>query len=130
MGRCRAGQGFTNMPLYEYECLKCGERFELIRKFSDVPVVVHSPNGGSECDGAVRKLLAAPAIQFKGSGWYVTDYGKGGQKPDQTKDEGSSNKDAKSEESKPAKSSDNSSDSSGAATTKPKGSGASAAAAS
>lgn len=69
------------MPLYEYECLKCGERFEIIQKFSDDPVKVHTENGGSSCDGAVRKLLAAPAIQFKGSGWYVTDYGKGGKKP-------------------------------------------------
>lgn len=69
------------MPLYEYECLKCGERFEIIQKFSDDPVRVHTENGGSSCDGAVRKLLAAPAIQFKGSGWYVTDYGKGGKKP-------------------------------------------------
>lgn len=130
MGRCQACQCTSSMPLYEYECLKCGERFELIRKFSDAPVVVHSPNGGSECDGAVRKLLAAPAIQFKGSGWYVTDYGKGGQKPDQTKDEGSSKKDAKSEESKPAKSSGDSSDSASAETAKSKGRGSSAAAAS
>jgi putative FmdB family regulatory protein len=118
------------MPLYEYECLKCGERFELIRKFSDAPVVVHSPNGGSECDGTVRKLLAAPAIQFKGTGWYVTDYGKGGQKPDHTKDEGSSKKDSKSEDSKPAKSSGASSDSASAAKANAKGSGNSAAAAS
>ncbi|MDE0621635.1 MAG: zinc ribbon domain-containing protein, partial [Bryobacterales bacterium] len=56
------------MPLYEYECLKCGERFELIQKFSDAPLTVCSQNGGSQCDGAVRKLLSAPAIQFKGSG--------------------------------------------------------------
>ena len=118
------------MPLYEYECLKCGERFELIRKFSDEPVLVHSPNGGSDCDGTVRKLLAAPAIQFKGSGWYVTDYGKGGQKPNQSNDEGASKKDAKSDDSKSAKSSDTASGAATANAAKPKDSGASAAAAS
>ena len=69
------------MPLYEYECSKCGGRFELIQKFSDDPVRVHSEGANSPCDGSVRKLLAAPAFQFKGSGWYVTDYGKGGKKP-------------------------------------------------
>ncbi len=69
------------MPLYEYECLKCGERFEIIQKFSDKILSVHTEQGDSPCNGEVRKLLAAPAIQFKGSGWYVTDYGKGGKKP-------------------------------------------------
>ncbi|MDE0108643.1 MAG: zinc ribbon domain-containing protein [Bryobacterales bacterium] len=109
------------MPLYEYECLKCGERFELIQKFSDAPLTVCSQNGGSQCDGAVRKLLSAPAIQFKGSGWYVTDYGKGGKKPEQARDEGSPKKDAKSDESKPAKSSESSTSSASAASVKPKG---------
>lgn len=71
------------MPLYEYECSKCGDRFEIIQKFSDEPVRIHSEDGESSCDGAVRKLLAAPAIQFKGTGWYVTDYGKGGKRPPQ-----------------------------------------------
>jgi len=60
------------MPLYEYECLKCGNRFEHIQKFSDALLTVHD-----DCGGELRKLLSAPAIQFKGSGWYVTDYGKG-----------------------------------------------------
>jgi putative FmdB family regulatory protein len=64
------------MPLYEYECQKCGERFEQIQKFSDPPVKKHEG-----CGGKVRKLLSAPAIQFKGTGWYVTDYGRAG-KPD------------------------------------------------
>lgn len=117
------------MPLYEYECLKCGERFELIQKFSDAPLTVCSQNGDSECDGAVRKLLSAPAIQFKGSGWYVTDYGKGGQKPEQAKDEGSPKKDAKSDESKPTKSSENSASPASAASAKSKGGGESASAA-
>lgn len=69
------------MPLYEYECRKCGERFEIIQKFSDDPVTAHAEYRESPCNGPVRKLLAAPAIQFKGTGWYVTDYGKGGKKP-------------------------------------------------
>ena len=66
------------MPLYEYECLQCGERFEEIRKFSDPPLTEHE-----ECGGELRKLLSAPAIQFKGTGWYVTDYAK---KSDGSKD--------------------------------------------
>lgn len=117
------------MPLYEYECLKCGERFEVIQKFSDAPLTACSQNVGSQCDGAVRKLLAAPAIQFKGSGWYVTDYGKGGQKPEQARDEGSPKKDSKSDDSKPAKSSESSASSASAASSKPKGGGESASAA-
>jgi putative FmdB family regulatory protein len=59
------------MPLYEYECESCGHRFERIQKFSD-PLVETCPT----CGGPVRKLLSSPAIQFKGSGWYITDYAK------------------------------------------------------
>ncbi len=59
------------MPLYEYECDDCGHRFELIRKFSDQPVSVCPA-----CAGRVRKLVSSPAIQFKGTGWYVTDYAR------------------------------------------------------
>ena len=60
------------MPLYEYECPDCG-LFERMQKFSD-PVLTACPT----CDKPVEKLLSAPAIQFKGTGWYVTDYaGKG-----------------------------------------------------
>ena len=59
------------MPLYEYECEACRHRFERIQKFSDPPVE-QCPN----CEGKVRKLLSSPAIQFKGSGWYITDYAK------------------------------------------------------
>jgi putative FmdB family regulatory protein len=61
------------MPLYEYECLKCGTRFEQIQKFSDPPLTKHDG-----CGGKVRKLLSAPAIQFKGTGWYITDYARAG----------------------------------------------------
>ena len=60
------------MPLYEYECEACGRRFEQIRKFSDPPVDV-CPHCGER---SVRKLLSSPAIQFKGSGWYITDYAR------------------------------------------------------
>jgi putative FmdB family regulatory protein len=60
------------MPLYEYECESCGKRFEKIQKFSD-PLVDVCPNCGK---GPVKKLLSSPAIQFKGSGWYITDYAK------------------------------------------------------
>jgi putative FmdB family regulatory protein len=59
------------MPLYEYECNDCEHRFERIQKFSD-PLVSTCP----VCGGEVRKLLSSPAIQFKGTGWYVTDYAK------------------------------------------------------
>ena len=62
------------MPLYEYECDSCGWRFELIQKFSD-QLASECPT----CGGPVHKLLSAPAIQFKGSGWYVTDYAQKGQ---------------------------------------------------
>jgi putative FmdB family regulatory protein len=60
---------FQTMPLYEYQCDKCGHRFEKIRKFSD-KAIKKCP----ECGGHVEQLISAPAVQFKGSGWYVTDY--------------------------------------------------------
>lgn len=69
------------MPLYEYECLKCGHRFERIQKFSDKPV--------SSCPhckkGKVKQLLSASSFHLKGSGWYATDYaGKGKDKSEST----------------------------------------------
>lgn len=60
------------MPLYEYKCEGCGETFEVIQKFSDEPLKIHE-----KCGGPVHRLLSAPAFQFKGSGWYATDYAKG-----------------------------------------------------
>jgi putative FmdB family regulatory protein len=60
------------MPLYEYECLVCGHRFERIQRFSDPPA-----SECPACGGSVRRLLGVPALQFKGSGFYITDYGKG-----------------------------------------------------
>ncbi len=68
------------MPLYEYQCQDCDTHFERIEKVS-------SPTDGvcPTCGGAARRLLGAPALQFKGSGWYVNDYGKGnGGKPAST----------------------------------------------
>jgi putative FmdB family regulatory protein len=59
------------LPLYEYQCKKCKHRFEKIQLFSDKPI-----KKCPECGGPVEKLLSAPAIQFKGSGWYVNDYAK------------------------------------------------------
>ena len=61
------------MPLYEYECDKCGHRFEKIQKFSDPPLDVCP-----KCGGTLHKMQSAPAFQFKGTGWYVTDYAKSG----------------------------------------------------
>jgi putative FmdB family regulatory protein len=60
------------MPLYEYQCENCGDVFEIIQKFVDTPLTVHE-----KCGGAVHRLLSAPALMFKGSGWYVNDYAKG-----------------------------------------------------
>ncbi len=77
------------MPLYEYECNDCAGRFERIQKFSD-PIVKICPT----CGGPVQKLLSSPAIQFKGTGWYVTDYAKKptGDRADGDKQESSSGK--------------------------------------
>lgn len=61
------------MPLYEYRCRECERTFEVIQKFSD-PELTEC----RDCGGPVERLLSAPAIQFKGSGWYVTDYGRSG----------------------------------------------------
>jgi putative FmdB family regulatory protein len=61
------------VPLYEYQCQKCKHRFEKIQKFSDAPI-----KKCPECGGPVERLLSPPAVQFKGSGWYVTDYAKKG----------------------------------------------------
>jgi len=90
------------MPLYEYECKKCGHRFERIQRFSD-PMVKKCP----ECGGKVEQMISAPAVQFKGSGWYVTDYAKKSSgasksesksdsdgKGDSVKDSGSKDKDS------------------------------------
>ena len=66
------------MPRYEYKCEGCGEIFELQQKFADEPLTVHD-----KCGGRVERIISAPALQFKGSGWYVNDYaGKDASKPE------------------------------------------------
>ena len=60
------------MPLYEYECDACHDRFEVIQKVDDKPV-----QRCQKCGGKVRRLISAPSFRFRGTGWYVTDYGKG-----------------------------------------------------
>jgi putative FmdB family regulatory protein len=76
------------MPLYEYQCENCGDVFEVMQKFSDAPLTQHAT-----CGGKVHRLLSAPALQFKGSGWYVNDYAKSsssGSNGSAKKDEGGS----------------------------------------
>jgi len=87
------------MPLYEYECAACGHRIEIIQKFSDAP-----PAACSQCGkGPLQRLLSSPAIQFKGTGWYVTDYaGKG-----------KSGSESSATDSKPAKSESSTGDAGG-----------------
>jgi len=91
------------MPIYEYKCELCGKKFEVLQKFSDPPLTVHP-----ECGGKVDKLISTSALQFKGSGWYVNDYAKGGtSKPSETKTEsksdgGGEKKSETKTESKPA----------------------------
>jgi len=88
------------VPLYEYQCTKCGYRFERIQKFSD-PLVTECP----DCNGRVEQLISTPAVHFKGSGWYVTDYAKknssAGSSTNGRKDDGTT---AKSESKVEAKS--------------------------
>jgi putative FmdB family regulatory protein len=71
-----------DLPLYEYQCGRCG-RFEIIRKFSDAPLT-----GCPTCGQEVQKLLSAPAIQFKGTGWYITDYARKSSGGEASKDGG------------------------------------------
>ena len=82
------------MPLYEYECERCGGRFEVIQRFSDAPVAACRL-----CAGPVHRLLSPPSIHFKGTGWYVTDYSKKGGSPSA---QSSSSRSESEGESKPA----------------------------
>jgi len=94
------------MPLYEYQCEACGERFEAIRKFSDPPLEVCEKCG----KGPLQRLVSSPAFQFKGSGWYITDYAKKGSS--------SSPETGTKETASPAKSDSGSSDTSSSSTEK------------
>jgi putative FmdB family regulatory protein len=82
------------MPLYEYQCKKCGHLFEKIQKFSD-KLIKKCP----ECGGRVEQTISAPAVQFKGSGWYVTDYAKKSQSS-ASSDGGKDSKETKKDEKK------------------------------
>jgi putative FmdB family regulatory protein len=110
----RSGKGFPRpfrrnrllenvLPLYEYECGKCGHRFEKIhQKFSDPPM-----KSCPRCKGRVKKLPSAPAIQFKGSGWYITDYArKGSSGGDEKGEKGSKETSSKAEGKETSKSSE------------------------
>jgi putative FmdB family regulatory protein len=85
------------MPIYEYECTECGKRTEQLQRMDDPPLAA-CPS----CGGAVKKLLSAPAVQFKGSGWYVTDYA--GRGKDKAAEKGGAAKEGKEggKEDKPA----------------------------
>jgi putative FmdB family regulatory protein len=89
------------VPIYEYQCRKCGHKFELIQKFSDEP-----PKKCPQCGGKVERLISSPSVQFKGTGWYVTDYGRGSSGGDSKSSESSerseSKKEGSSESAKPA----------------------------
>ena len=94
------------MPLYEYKCHSCGDVFEIIQKFSDEPLAVHE-----SCGGPVERLISTSALQFKGSGWYVNDYGKGNskqQKAESANGEGKSDNAKGSEKSESSSKSDSS----------------------
>ena len=84
------------MPLYEYKCHSCGEKFEVIQQFSDTPLAVHD-----KCGGAVERLISPSALKFKGSGWYVTDYAGSGNGKSQSSKDG--NKDGGKDSSKGGK---------------------------
>ena len=87
------------MPIYEYKCASCGNVFEIIQRFSDEPLTTHD-----QCGGALEKLVSAAALQFKGTGWYITDYAKGngknGEKSKAESNSESSKSESKTESSK------------------------------
>ena len=83
------------MPIYEYECKKCGKTIEVIQKMSDAPLKKHAG-----CGGGLTKLISAAGFQFKGTGWYVTDYARKGTESKESKE----TKDSSSNGSKEASS--------------------------
>src|SRR6266849_7291806 len=90
--------GGTALPLYEYKCLKCGKKTEKIESVSG-PFLKKCPH----CGGKVERVQSAPAIQFKGSGWYVTDYaGKSNAKESGSSDSESGEKSDKTDKSEKA----------------------------
>ena len=103
------------MPLYEYQCDACSHRFERIQKFSD-PHIDTCP----ACGGTVRKLLSSPAFQFKGTGWYVTDYAK---KSSSSSDSGKGSSSSSGDSGTDSKSSSSSSSTTGSGGTSGSGGG-------
>jgi putative FmdB family regulatory protein len=88
------------MPIYEYECLNCGKRTEVLQRMSDAPLAACP-----DCGGEVKKLISAPAFQLKGTGWYATDYGgkkSGGSSETKSESKAESKAETKAE-SKPEK---------------------------
>ena len=83
------------MPLYEYQCEACGQRFEVIQKFSDPPAETCRACG----EGPVQRLISSPAIQFKGTGWYITDYSQKGKSSGSDSAPSSSKSESKSSDS-------------------------------
>jgi putative FmdB family regulatory protein len=85
------------MPIYEYQCKKCGKKIEVIQKMSDKPLKKHE-----QCGGALTKLISAAGFQFKGTGWYVTDYARksSGESKDTSTDKKTETKETSSNGSK------------------------------
>ncbi|GMU64229.1 MAG: FmdB family transcriptional regulator [Acidobacteriota bacterium] len=107
------------MPIYEYACEACGRVTEVIQRFEDPPLTVCP-----ECGGAVKKMLSAPAFQFKGEGWYVTDYArKGGGKGEGAKGAGATGESAKGDATKSESSSTGESSAAGTKSERPTGGG-------
>ena len=80
------------MPIYEYKCHQCGKKFEVRQRISDERLKIHE-----ECGGEVEQLISAPALHFKGSGWYVTDYAKDKKSPSTAPSNADSKSETKSE---------------------------------
>lgn len=80
------------MPIYEYQCRDCGHAFETMQRLAEAPLT-ECP----QCKGSLKKLISAPAFQFKGSGWYVTDYSRSGGGGGGGTDKGPGDASAKSE---------------------------------
>lgn len=91
------------MPLYEYACTQCGKHIEKIQKFSDAPLIKCE-----KCGGKLKRLVSSPAIQFKGSGWYVTDYARKSSSPPASSTADSSGNGDKSKASEGTKKEDHS----------------------
>src|SRR5256885_16823152 len=111
------------MPIYEYRCLDCGHQFELMQKFSDPPAETCT-----SCSGAVQKLISRSAFHLKGSGWYVTDYGRNGNANGKAEGKNDSGSSTESRDTKSPSESSGSASTTSASTESPKSATASSAA--